>query len=150
MAEKDVDMTEVAEEMVKDTGHVTLVYRSPWAMDYPLSVTEQIHHASISEQIRAGQGSALDKELSQQYYDFPDGKDDGSAAVGVFDLSEPAEVFEREQKFKSSLVRELSNQVARKKAGDAAKKAGDAAKTASEPPDQNGAGKTASDSKTTQ
>lgn len=139
---KDVDMTEVAEEMVKDST-VTLVYRSPWAMDYPLSVTEQIHHASISEQIRAGQGSALDKELSQQYYDFPNGKDDGSAAIGVFDLSEPAEVFEREQKFKSSLARELSSQVALKKAADAAK-------TASEPPDQNGAGKTASDSETTQ
>ncbi len=144
--EKDVDMTKEAQKLVKAEASV-VVFRSPWAMDYPTSVTEQIHHASISEQIRAGQGSALDKELSQQYYDFPDGKDDGSAAIGVFDMSEPAEVFEREQQFKSSLSRELSNQMVQRKAADAAKKA---AEKASESPDGNGAGKTANDTKTTQ
>lgn len=75
---------------------------------YPDSVTDQTHRASISEQIRQGQGSAESAENSKEFYDFPDGKDDGSRGVGVFDLSEPSEVFEKEASFKRQIASELS------------------------------------------
>lgn len=96
---------------------------STW-VDRGPTQTEQIHAASISEQIRSGQGSA-DTEVAKDYYDFPDGKDDGSEGVGVFDMSEPAEAFEREQQFKADLKRDLSLQMAdraKKQASDASKK----------------------------
>lgn len=82
---------------------------------YPDSVTEQIHSASIAEQIRAGQGSAISPEIEKEAYDFPDGRDDGSLGLGPFDLSEPADVFEREADFKSKLSQSLSAQLRAKR-----------------------------------
>lgn len=114
--EKEVDATKVAESLVSDDSKVSVVYTSKFFMNFPPSVTEQIHHASIAEQIRAGQGSSLDSELSKDYYDFPDGKDDGSRGVGVFELSEPAEVFERETKFNKAISAQYQASIASKKA----------------------------------
>lgn len=118
MAKKNVDGIKVAENLVKDSNvsHVK-VFQSRWATGYPPCITEQIHSASLSEIIRAGTGTALEPEQDKEMYDFPDGKDDGSKPVGVFDLSEPADVFEQEQSFKSDLQKSLSQQImARKRA----------------------------------
>lgn len=93
---------------------------------FPPSRTEQIHSASISEQIRAGQGTAIEPENNRDMYDFPDGRDDGSDAIGIFDLSEPADVFERESDFRDNL-RALSE--AQKQASNASSTASDSKKS---------------------
>lgn len=111
MAEKkDVDSTKIAESLVKDDVP-KVVYFSQWYSGYPPSQTEQIHSASLSELVRAGQGTAIEPENDKEMYDFPDGRDDGSEPVGVFDLSEPAETFEREAAFKDTLSRDLQKAV---------------------------------------
>lgn len=80
--------------------------------DYPPSQTEQIHAASISEQIRAGQGNAETPENSPGDYLFQDGRDTGIDDVPVFgDITEPASRFEQEQKFKSDLSKSLQTQI---------------------------------------
>ena len=136
MSEKEsVDSTKIAEEIVNEQALVVSSFRPTLAVRryfylvtngrslhligsgsdfYGVSQTEQIHHASIAEQIRAGQGSAIDSEQDKNYYDFPDGKDDGSDGIGIFDLSEPAEAYEREADFKESLSRSISSQQAEK------------------------------------
>lgn len=80
--------------------------------DYPPSQTEQIHAASISEQIRAGQGNAETPENSPDEYLFKDGRDTGVDDVPVFgDINEPASRFEQEQKFKQDLSKSLQTQI---------------------------------------
>lgn len=86
------------------------------SVSYPDSLTEQIHSASIAEQIRAGQGNAISTEIEKDAYDFPDGRDDGSLGLGLYDLSEPADVYEREQRFKSDLSSSLREQLRAKRA----------------------------------
>lgn len=90
---------------------------------YPDSVTDQTHRASISEQIRQGQGDMDSMDDIRSAFDFPDGKDDGSAGVGVFDLSEPSDAYEAEQSFKKQLARDASLQRAAKVAKADADKA---------------------------
>lgn len=80
--------------------------------EYPPSQTEQIHAASISEQIRAGQGNAETPENSPDEYLFKDGRDTGVDDVPVFgDINEPASRFEQEQKFKQDLSKSLQTQI---------------------------------------
>lgn len=80
--------------------------------EYPPSQTEQIHAASISEQIRAGQGNAETPENSLDDYLFKDGRDTGVDDVPVFgDINEPASRFEQEQKFKSDLSKSVQTQI---------------------------------------
>lgn len=108
---------DIAEEIVDsindkhDIGEFVLCGPSWTRFAYSSSVTEQIHHASIAEQVRAGQGAVTSPEEDSGYYDFPDGKDDGSDGVGIFDLSEPSEAFEAEASFKRDLGRDVSHQV---------------------------------------
>lgn len=137
------DATSIAEEIVSEQVPVVMSFRPcfcvrrfrslvtnsrseqflvPAGSDfYGVSQTEQIHHASIADQIRAGQGSAIDPEQDKNYYDFPDGKDDGSDGVGIFDLSEPAEAYEREADFNENLSRSISSQLAEKARSEAEK-----------------------------
>lgn len=80
--------------------------------DYPPSQTEQIHAASISEQIRAGQGNAETPENSPDDYLFKDGIDTGVDDVPVFgDITEPASRYEQEQKFKHDLSKSVQKQI---------------------------------------
>lgn len=80
--------------------------------DYPPSQTEQIHAASISEQIRAGQGNAETPENSPDDYLFKDGRDTGVEDIPVFgDFNEPASRFEQEQKFKQDLSKSVQTQI---------------------------------------
>lgn len=111
---KDVDATKVAETLVKDEKP-RIVFTSQWYCGYPPSQTEQIHSASLSELVRAGQGTAIEPENDKDMYDFPDGRDDGSQPVGVFEFSEPAETFEREAAFKDALSRDLNKAVEARK-----------------------------------
>lgn len=115
----DIDTSKIAKDIVSKISpeNEDVLFSSQWAFPYPPCITEQIHKASLSEIIRAGTGTALEPEQDKEMYDFPDGKDDGSKPVGVFDLSEPADVFEQEQAFKSDLQKSLSEQItARKRA----------------------------------
>lgn len=79
------------------------------SIDFDISETEQIHALSLSQQIMRGQGEArdIDEQDKSLYYDFPDGRDDGRDGVGLYDLSEPAQVFESEHEFKKILDSEL-------------------------------------------
>lgn len=80
--------------------------------DFPPSQTEQIHAASISDQIRAGQGNAETPENSPDDYLFKDGTDTGIDDVPVFgDITEPASRFEQEQKFKHDLSKSFQTQI---------------------------------------
>lgn len=80
--------------------------------EYPPSQTEQIHAASISEQIRAGQGNAETSETSSDDYLFKDGRDTGVDDIPVFgDINEPASRFEQEQKFKQDLSKSVQTQI---------------------------------------
>lgn len=116
MSEKNVDGTAIAENLVKNSKSSDVkVFISRWATGYPPCITEQVHSASLSEIIRSGTGTALEPEQDKEMYDFPDGKDDGSKPVGVFDLSEPADIYEQEQTFKADLQKSLSEQIAARK-----------------------------------
>lgn len=119
---KNVDGTQIAENLVKapDSSQV-VVFKSRWATGYPPCITEQIHSASLSEIIRAGTGTALEPEQDKDMYDFPDGKDDGSKPVGIFELSEPADVYEQEQSFKADLSKSLSEQITARRRAEAEK-----------------------------
>lgn len=70
---------------------------------YPPNLTDQTHGLSLAEQLSRGQGDASET-LSKDAYDFPDGRDDGRDAVGVFAYSEPAELYEAEASFKDTLT----------------------------------------------
>lgn len=111
---KDKDIAEEIVDSINekhDEGEFVLCGPAWTRFGYSASVTEQIHHASIAEQIRAGQGNMIPPEEDKSYYDFPDGKDDGSDGVGIFDLSEPSEAYEAEVSFKRDLSRDVSRQV---------------------------------------
>lgn len=93
-------------------GHFVVVDKPAVAFKpviYTASCTEQVHALSLSEQIRRGQGEAKDysEEDKKAYYDFPDGKDDGRVAVGLYELSEPAYAFEREKEFSRVVSSEI-------------------------------------------
>ena len=122
MANDKVDGTKIAENLVNDSKSSDVkVFISRWATGYPPCITEQIHSASLSEIIRAGTGTALEPEQDKDMYDFPDGKDDGSKPVGVFELSEPADVYEQEQSFKADLKKSLSEQIKARRRAEAEK-----------------------------
>lgn len=122
MVKKNVDGTKIAENLVNDSKSSDVkVFISRWATGYPPCITEQIHSASLSEIIRAGTGTALEPEQDKDMYDFPDGKDDGSKPVGVFDLSEPADVYEQEQSFKADLQKSFTEQITARKQAEAEK-----------------------------
>lgn len=84
------------------------MYREPSCVYVP-SCTDQTHALSISQQVRRGQG---DSESPQKdAYDFPDGKDDGSAAHGVFEFAERADAWMAEQNLGDELKASFRKQV---------------------------------------
>lgn len=93
------------------------------SIDFLMSETEQIHALSLSQQIMRGQGEAkdIDDKDKSLYYDFPDGRDDGRDGVGLYDLSEPAQVFESEHDFKKVLNSELRQSALQQQADKAQK-----------------------------
>lgn len=94
--------------------------------NYPLSQTDQVHNLSISEQVRRGQGD-LDSELDKSSFDFPDGKDDGSSGVGVFEFSNRVDQWIAEQNLSSELKESFRSQVLQQQADKAMKSAIDTA-----------------------
>lgn len=114
--EDDVEVYSPVNEFVTFKSLVSnlrIIERIPASgCDYPPSQTEQIHAASISEQIRAGQGNAETPENSPGDFLFPNGRDTGVDDVPVFgDINEPASRFEQEQKFKSDLSKSVQTQI---------------------------------------
>lgn len=103
-------------------------------INFQPSFTEQIHSLSLAEQIKRGQGQAQDytEQEKMNYYDFPDGRDDGRAPVGLYELSEPAYAYEREAEFKRVVGSDLKAQVLQQQADKAMKSASKSSVSASE------------------
>lgn len=90
---------------------------TPKSVVYPPSPTDQTHVLSISEQVRRGQGDA--KEPDGNDFDFPDGKDDGSEAHGVFEFAERVDLWLAEQKLSDDLRASFRKQVLQRQADKA-------------------------------
>lgn len=88
-------------------------------IDFPLSVTDQTHALSISEQVR--RGIAQEQEPDQNSFDFKDGKDDGSDAIGIFDLSNRVDAWIAEQNLSDELKFSFRSQVLQQLADKAMK-----------------------------
>lgn len=86
---------------------------------YPLSVTDQTHALSISEQIR--RGVAQEQEPEKNNFDFIDGKDDGSKAIGIFDLCNRVDAWIAEQQLTEELRDSFRSQVLKQTADKAMK-----------------------------
>lgn len=99
-------------------------------IDFPLSVTDQTHALSISEQVR--RGVAQEQEVDKNSFDFKDGKDDGSEAIGIFDLSNRVDAWIAEQNLSEELRSSFRSQVLQKQADKAMKEAIENAKSKSE------------------
>ena len=96
-------------------------------IDFPISVTDQTHALSISEQVR--RGIAQEQEPDESSFDFKDGKDDGSEAVGIFDLSNRVDAWIAEQNLSESLRDSFRSQVLQQHADKAMKDVLDKAKS---------------------
>lgn len=134
--EKEIDATEIAETLVKDSDEIrvfdvclTPLYRrtrilyddyAPYAAErivsYPPSVTDQTHALSIAEQVKVGQAQVRQDDIASDYDFKPGDKDDGRAVVGVYDYSEPAERYEAERANATAIEKELQTQIARRRA----------------------------------
>lgn len=88
-------------------------------IDFPLSVTDQTHALSISEQVR--RGIAQEQEPDINSFDFRDGKDDGSEAIGIFDLSNHVDAWIAEQTLSENLKSSFRSQVLQQQADKAMK-----------------------------
>lgn len=88
-------------------------------IDFPLSVTDQTHALSISEQVR--RGIAQEQEPDESSFDFKDGKDDGSEAIGIFELSNRVDAWIAEQNLSDDLRTSFRSQVLQKQADKAMK-----------------------------
>lgn len=96
-------------------------------IDFPLSVTDQTHALSISEQVR--RGIAQEQPADENAFDFKDGKDDGSEAIGIFDLSNRVDAWIAEQNLSESLRDSFRSQVLQLQADKAMKETIDKSKT---------------------
>lgn len=88
-------------------------------IDFPLSVTDQTHALSISEQVR--RGIAQEQEPDESSFDFKDGKDDGSEAIGIFELSNRVDAWIAEQNLSDELRSSFRSQVLQQQADKAMK-----------------------------
>lgn len=88
-------------------------------IDFPLSVTDQTHALSISEQVR--RGIAQEQPADENAFDFKDGKDDGSEAIGIFELSNRVDAWLAEQKLSEDLRDSFRSQVLQQQADKAMK-----------------------------
>ena len=94
-------------------------YFSQKFIDFPPSQTDQTHVLSLSEQVRRGQGDADEPDKKQ--FDFPDGKDDGSEAHGIFEFAERADLWLAEQNLSEELRDSFRSQVLQQQADKAMK-----------------------------
>lgn len=85
------------------------VYNRQVFTSYPDSLTDQTHALTLAQQVRRGQGDA-DKP-DPKSFDFPDGKDDGSEAHGIFELSERVDAWLAEQNLTAELKDSFKQQV---------------------------------------
>lgn len=76
---------------------------------YPPSLTDQTHALTLAQQVRRGQGDA-DKP-DPKAFDFPDGKDDGSQAHGIFEFAERVDSWIAEQNLSAELKADFRQQV---------------------------------------
>lgn len=88
-------------------------------IDFPLSVTDQTHALSISDQVR--RGIAQEQEPNENSFDFKDGKDDGSDAIGIFELSNRVDAWIAEQNLSEDLKSSFRHQVLQQQADKAMK-----------------------------
>lgn len=100
-------------------------------IDFPLSVTDQTHALSISEQVR--RGIAQEQEPDGDSFDFIDGKDDGSQAIGIFELSNRVDAWIAEQNLSDELKNSFRSQVLQQQADKAMKETLDKSKTQLQP-----------------
>lgn len=137
----DIDSTELAETLVKDSGKVQVVdvcltpmfrrtrllyddyapYAAERIISYPPSVTDQTHALSISEQVKVGQAQVRQDDIASDYDFKPGEEDDGRSVIGVYDYSEPAERFEAERQNALAIENELKTQVAKRRSDDLAR-----------------------------
>lgn len=159
---KEIDSTVVAENLVKDSEEVKIInvclapmarrkrmlyddyepYFAERIVSYPPSVTDQTHALSIAEQVKVGQAQVRNDDILSDYDFAPGVKDDGRAAVGVFEYSEPAERFEAERVNAIAIEKDLQTQIARRRATENEETIKDTSKTS-------GASKTPSDASKT-
>lgn len=78
-------------------------------VEYPPTLTDQTHALTLAEQVRRGQGDA--ERPDKNLFDFPDGKDDGSQAHGIFEFSERVDRWIAEQNLSSELAQSFRQQV---------------------------------------
>lgn len=78
-------------------------------VSYPPNMTDQTHALTLAEQVRRGQGDA--EKPDPDAYDFPDGKDDGSDAHGIFEFSERVDQWIAEQNLSDELRQSFRDQV---------------------------------------
>lgn len=76
---------------------------------YPDTLTDQTHALTLAQQVRRGQGDAEKPDPSQ--FDFPDGKDDGSVAHGLFEFSNRVDQWIAEQGLADELRESFRSQV---------------------------------------
>lgn len=102
-------------------------------VEYPPSLTDQTHALTLAEQVRRGQGDA--EKLDKNAFDFPDGKDDGSEAHGIFELSERVDRWIAEQNLGDELRQSFRQQILNRKViSDVAKATESNASSATEQP----------------
>lgn len=99
--------------------HGEFISRPETFCNYTESVTDQTHALSIAQQVRRGQGDAEKPEKAA--YDFPDGRDDGSEAHGIFDFAERADAWIAEQNLADDLKKSFRQQVLQQQADKAMK-----------------------------
>lgn len=83
---------------------------------YPESLTDQTHALTLAEQVRRGQGDA--EKPDPKSFDFPDGKDDGSEAHGVFEFAERVDAWLAEQNLSAELKESFKEQILTKQQRD--------------------------------
>lgn len=86
--------------------------------DYPVNMTDQTHALSIAEQVRRGLGDA--EKPDPKAFDFPDGKDDGSEAHGIFEFANRVDAWVAEQNLSDELKQSFRSQVLQQQADKAA------------------------------
>lgn len=111
----------VAEMQVTDipsiVSFVGFAHTGKGFVDYPPSVTDQLHNQSVAEMVRQGQGQVVEDDLSNFDFDA-DRKDTGRLEVpSLFesDWADPAERFEKEvalnREIRSAVQREVSEKI---------------------------------------
>lgn len=84
-------------------------------VQYPPSVTDQIHASSIAEMVKQGQGAIGEEDMNN--FDFPDGKDDGKLkghSLSELEWADPAERYENEAALNAEIGTAIRREVSEK------------------------------------